>query len=199
MYLHHIACFRRHRQHCPLPRAPPYICAGPLLACRCSHRLSRFCCQRQRRPLTRASSHFCAGSPLACRLYSYRLSCLGCQHQRCPLTWDPSHTCCGNQSLARVEVKSKRFFPREPQNSLRFVVDERLTPLLHYFTDEQQVPRKSWYVRNGNHLHWLGRSTRLVQVHLNYPKLVYRQNGPISVVCLWNFCMSSGLVNKSAS
>ena len=137
MYLHHIARFRRHRQRCPLPRAPSYICAGPLLARRCSHRLSRFCCQRQRRTLTRALSHIYAGPPQARRLYSYRLSRFCCQRQRCPLTRGPSHTCCGKQFLAGAEVKNKQLLPREPQNSLGFVVDERLTPLLHCFTGGQ--------------------------------------------------------------
>ena len=71
MYLHDIARFCRHRQRCPLTRAPSHICAGPPLARRCSHRLRSFRCQRQRqrRSLTRASSYICAGPPLTRRLY----------------------------------------------------------------------------------------------------------------------------------
>ena len=86
VYLHHIVRFRRHRQRCPSPRAPSYICAGPLLARHCFHRLSRFRCQRQRHPFTRSPSHICAGPPLAHRLYFYHLIRFCCQRQRCPFT-----------------------------------------------------------------------------------------------------------------
>ena len=35
-------------------------------------------------------------------------------------------------------------------------------------------------MRDGNHPHWRNRTTWLVQVHLNCPELLYRQNVPIS-------------------
>ena len=130
MFLHHIARFRRHRQPCSLPRAPSHICAGPPLVRSCSHRLSRFCCQRQRRPLTWAPSYIFARPPLARRLYSYRFSRFCCQRQRYPLTRGSSHICGRKQPLEGAGVENKRLLLREPQNSLGFVVDERLTPLL---------------------------------------------------------------------
>ena len=144
------------------------------------HRIMHFRHHRQRRLLPRIPSPICAGSPLACPLYSHRLSRFCCQPQCYLLTRVPSHTYYGTQSLAGEEVKNKRLLPREPQNSLRFVVVERFTPLLYCFTGGQQVPRKSWHIPDGNPLHWLNRSNRLVQVHLNCLEPVYRQNGPIS-------------------
>ena len=151
----------------------PHLRRPPLTG-RCSHRLSRWCCQRQRRPLTRAPSRVCAGPLLARRLYPYRLNRFFCQRQRYPLTRGPSRTCCGKQFFAGTEMKNKRLRLREPQNSIRFVVDERFNPLLRCFTGGQQLPRMSWYICDGNHLHWLGCSTRLVPVYLNCPEPVYR-------------------------
>ena len=52
-----------------------------------------------------------------------------------------------------------------------------IVPLLY---GGQQVSRTSWHMPDENHRHQLGRSTRLVQVHLNCPEPIYRQNGPIS-------------------
>ena len=153
MPLHHIALFRRHHQRCPLPRAPSHICAGLPLVRRCSNRLSLFCCQQQRCPLTRAPSHICAGPPRAYRLYFNRLNRFCCQRLRYPLTQGSSRTFGGKHSLTRIVVKNKRRLPREPQTSLGFVVDKRLTLLLHCCPGGQQVPRKSWHIRKGNHLH----------------------------------------------
>ena len=143
------------------------------------HHIMRFRHHRQRPPLPRAF-HICTGPSLARRLYSHHLDHFCCQPQRSPLTRGPSHTCCGKQSLVGIEVKNKQPFPPEPQSSLRFVEDERFTSLIHCFKGGQQVSRTSWHIPDGNHLHWLSRSTRLVQVHLNCPEPVYRQNGPIS-------------------
>ena len=98
------------------------------------------------------------------RLYYHNLSRFCCQRQRRPLSRDSSHTCCGKQSLTGTEVENERLLPREPQNSLRFVIDERHTPLLHCSEDGQHVPRTSRNIRDGKHLHRLGRTIGLVQI-----------------------------------
>ena len=119
------------------------------------------------------------GLQLAGRCYSHRLSHFRCQRQRRRLTRGPSYIFYGNQSLAGAEVEKELLRPRKPPQKPSFCSRRAVyptAPLVWRWTagsvKESAHTRREQFSR-------LVRTTRSVQVPLNCPDFVYRQNGSI--------------------